>query len=51
MRHDNVKNPPDEKPTGKEPRPSRTDQAREAVEEYANDQREILKKLRKMSKQ
>ena len=31
--------------------PSRTDQAREAVEEYANDQREILKKLRKMSKQ
>jgi len=27
--------------------PSRTDQARQAAEEYANDQREILKKLRK----
>ena len=45
------KNPPDKKPTGKEPKPSRTDQAREVVEEYANDQCEILKKLRKMSKE
>ena len=27
--------------------PSRTDQARQVAEEYANDQREILKNLRK----
>ncbi len=43
-----MKNPPDEKPTGKQPRPSRTDQAREVAEEYANDQREIIKKPRKL---
>ncbi len=42
-----MKNPQDEKPTGKEPKPSRTDQAREVVEEYASDQREIIKQLRK----
>jgi len=48
MRHAHMKNPPDEKPTVKEPKPSRPDQAREVVEEYANDQREILKKLRKL---
>src|SRR5690242_10572591 len=35
-------------PTGKEPKPSRTEQAREVVEEYASDQREIFKKLRKL---
>jgi hypothetical protein len=28
-------------------KPSRTDQAREVVEEYANDLREVIKKLRK----
>jgi hypothetical protein len=28
-------------------RPSRTDQARQVAEEYASDQREIIKKLRK----
>jgi len=28
-------------------RPTRTDQARQVAEEYANDQREIIKKLRK----
>ncbi|WP_283816997.1 hypothetical protein [Bradyrhizobium sp. AUGA SZCCT0283] len=28
-------------------KPSRTDQARQVAEEYASDQREILKKLRK----
>jgi hypothetical protein len=29
-------------------KPSRTDQARQVIEEYAKDQREIIKKLRKM---
>jgi hypothetical protein len=29
-------------------KPSRTEQARRIVEEYANDLREILKKLRKL---
>ena len=43
-----MKNPQEDKPTGKEPKPSRTEQAREVVEEYASDQREILKKLRKV---
>ena len=43
-----MKNPPDEKPTDKESKPSPADQAREVVEEYANDQREIIKTLRKM---
>jgi hypothetical protein len=28
-------------------KPSRTDQARQVAEEYAKDQREIIKKLRK----
>jgi len=28
-------------------RPTRTDQARQVAEEYANDQREIIEKLRK----
>jgi hypothetical protein len=51
MRRDDLKNPPDDKPAGKEPRPSRTDQAREVVEQYANDQREIIKNLRRMSMQ
>jgi hypothetical protein len=51
MRHDDMKNAPDEKPTGKEPKPSRTEQAREVVEQYANDQREIIKNLRKTSMQ
>jgi hypothetical protein len=42
--------PQDDKPTsGPEPpsKPSRTQEARRIVEEYANDLREILKKLRK----
>jgi len=43
-----MKTPPDEKPTGKDPKPSRTDQARDVAEAYANDQREIIKKLRTM---
>jgi len=42
-----MKNTPDEKPTGREPRPSRTDQAREVVEDYASDLREIIERLRK----
>jgi hypothetical protein len=29
-------------------KPSRTDQAREVVDEYANDQREIIKTLHKL---
>ena len=40
----------DSKPEGRdEPkdRPSRTDKACQVAEEYANDQREIIKKLRK----
>jgi hypothetical protein len=44
-----MNNRPDEKPAGKEPKPSRTDQAREVVEEYANDLREVIKKLRRTS--
>ena len=44
-----MKKPPAEKPTGKKPKPSRTDQAKEVAEEYANDQREIIKKIRKRS--
>jgi hypothetical protein len=44
---DGMKNPPDEKQTAKEPKSSRTDQAREAAEQYASDQRAIIKKLRK----
>jgi hypothetical protein len=40
------KHPPPPEDESKD-QPSRTDQARQAAEEYANDQREILKKLRK----
>jgi hypothetical protein len=47
VKFDEMKNPPDEKPTGKESKPSRTDQAREVVEEYASDQREIIKIIRR----
>ncbi|MET3997981.1 hypothetical protein ACVWXN_002121 [Bradyrhizobium sp. i1.4.4] len=43
-----MKNPLDEKPTGKESKLSRTDQAREVAEEYADDLRRIIKKLLKM---
>jgi hypothetical protein len=39
------KQPPDDEPKDK---PSRTDQARQVIEEYANDLREIIKKLRRM---
>jgi len=38
------KQAPEEEPKHK---PWRTDQARQTAEEYANDQREIIKKLRK----
>ena len=38
------KQPPEERPTDK---PSRTEQAQQVAEEYADDQREIIKKLRK----
>jgi len=43
--------PQDDKPTsGSEPpsKPSRTEEARRIVEEYADDLREILKKFRKL---
>jgi len=40
------KQTPEEEP--KEDKPSRTDQARQVAEEYANDQREIIKALRKV---
>ena len=40
------KHPPPPEDESKD-EPARTDQARQAAEEYANDQREILKKLRK----
>jgi hypothetical protein len=43
--------PQDDEPTsGPEPpsKPSRTQEARRIVEEYADDLREILKKLRKL---
>ena len=38
------KQTPEDEP---EDKPTRTDQARQVAEEYANDQREIIKKLRK----
>jgi hypothetical protein len=38
------KQTPEEEPKDK---PSRTDEAREVVEEYANDLREVIKKLHK----
>ena len=34
--------------TDEKPHPTRTDLARQAAEEYASDQREINKKLRKL---
>ncbi|MET4423234.1 hypothetical protein AB7645_43070 [Bradyrhizobium sp. 956_D2_N1_5] len=43
-----MKNPLDEKPTGKGSKLSRADQAREVAEEYADDLRRIIRKLRKM---
>lgn len=39
------KQTPEDKPKDK---PTRTDQARQVAEEYANDQREIIKELRKI---
>jgi hypothetical protein len=39
------KQPPDDEPKDKS---SRTEQARQVVEECANDQREIIKKLRNL---
>ena len=38
------KQAPEDEPKDK---PTRTDQAQQVAEEYANDQREIIKKLRK----
>jgi hypothetical protein len=38
---------PDEKPPSPDPDPSRSEQARRVIEEYANDLREIIKKLRR----
>jgi hypothetical protein len=44
--------PQDDEPASSRPekpsRPSRTEEARRIVEEYANDLREILQKLRKL---
>jgi hypothetical protein len=42
-------NKPDEPASGKEPqpRPSRLDEARRIIEEYADDLRNIIKKLRR----
>jgi hypothetical protein len=40
-----MKNAPNEN-TAKEPKPSRTDQVREVVEEYANQLREFMNALR-----
>jgi hypothetical protein len=43
-----MKQPPDDKtPTGEKPKPSRTAQARQLAQEYADDLREIIEKLRK----
>jgi hypothetical protein len=39
--------PEDELKDKPKDKPSRTDQARQVAEEYASDQREIIKKLRK----
>jgi hypothetical protein len=42
-------NKPDEQASGKEaqePRPSRLEEARRLIEQYADDLREIIKKLR-----
>jgi signal recognition particle subunit SEC65 len=38
---------PEEQNEAKEPRPSRLEEARRVIEEYANDLREIIKKLRR----
>jgi hypothetical protein len=40
-------NKPDEPASGKEPRPSRLDEARRIIEEYASDLRDIIKKIRR----
>ena len=43
-------NPSDEPDPGKEapkPKPSRSEEARRVIEEYVNDLREIIKKLRR----
>jgi hypothetical protein len=40
-------NKPGEKTPIPDPEPSRTEQARRIIEEYANDLREIIKKLRR----
>jgi hypothetical protein len=43
-----MKIPPQErKPPGEKPELSRTDQARDVAQEYADDQRAIIEKLRK----
>jgi hypothetical protein len=39
--------PKEPRPDKDEPEPSRSEEARRIIEEYANDQREIIKKLRK----
>jgi signal recognition particle subunit SEC65 len=38
---------PEEQNEAKEPRPSRLEEARRVIEEYVNDLREIIKKLRR----
>jgi hypothetical protein len=38
---------PEEPSEKKEPRPSRQDEARRLIEEYANDLREIIRNLRR----
>jgi hypothetical protein len=38
---------PDEQSEGKEPKPSRLEEAMRIIEEYANDLREIIRKLRR----
>jgi ribosomal protein S30 len=41
------KKTPKVKPKDKKAKPSRTEQARKVAEEYASDQREVIKKLPK----
>ena len=38
---------PDKKCPGEKPKPSRTDHARQVVQEYVDDLRKIMEKLRK----
>jgi hypothetical protein len=38
---------PEEQGEAKEPKPSRSEEARRIIEEYANDLREIIRKLRR----